>query len=84
MDSQKDNFIDWLQFDRRLRITYERNANAQTIYTAKSPRESFLFGKRDNASPLAIRWIKYKPNGTPQTIKYFNTYADAMNNGAGK
>lgn len=73
---KKADFIDWLYFDRRHRVKYTTNAHKQKIYTAKNQAEQITFGKATRASPLTIKQVTYKPNGTPQTIKYFATFAE--------
>ena len=72
----KNAFLDWLFFDRRHRVTYTTNAHRQKIYTAKNQAEEITFGKATRASPLVIKQVKYKPDGMPDKIKFFATYAE--------
>lgn len=74
----KNDFLDWLFFDRRHRVTYTTNAHKQKIYTAKSQAEKITFGKATRASPLIIKQVIYKPNGMPDTIKFFATFAECI------
>ena len=74
----KNAFLDWLYFERRARVTFEANAHKQKIYTAKNEHERITFGKASRTAPLVIRWIKYKPNRTPDTIKFFANYRDTI------
>ena len=74
----KADFIDWLYFDRRHKVTTTTNDNGQKIYTARNGAECFTFGQATENASLVIRWIRYKPNGTPDHIKYFSNYADTV------
>ena len=74
----KNDFLDWLYFDRRHRVTYTTNTHKQKIYTAKNQAEQITFGKATRASPLTIKQVTYKPNGAPQAIKYFATFAECI------
>ena len=71
----KNSFLDWLYFEHRARVTYKTNANAQTIYTAKTPRERLTF----KAEPVAILQVIYKPNDAPQAVNRFDSFADFIN-----
>ena len=74
----KNNFLDWLFFDRRHRVTHTTNSHRQKIYTAKNQTEQITFGKATRASPLTIRQVIYKPDGMPDIIKYFATFAECV------
>ena len=74
----KAAFLDWLYFERRARVTFVINDRQQKIYTAKTDRERVTFGKRDESAPLAILWVHYAPNGTPDDIKQFKTFAETV------
>ena len=74
----KNDFLDWLYFDRRHRVTYTTNNHAQKIYTARNNAECLTFGKATRANPLIIKQVKYKPDGMPDTIKFFSTFAECI------
>lgn len=74
----KNDFLDWLYFDRRHRVKYTTNSHKQKIYTAKNQAEKITFGKATRTSPLAIRQVKYKSDGMPDTIKFFATFAECI------
>ena len=74
----RNDFIDWLYFDRRHKVTTTTNDNKQKIYTARNGAECLTFGQATDTAPLVVRWIHYKPNGTPDRIKYFANYTDTV------
>ena len=74
----KNNFLDWLYFEHRARVIFTTNAHKQKIYTAKNQTEQITFGKATRASPLTIKQVTYKPDGMPDTIKFFATFAECV------
>ena len=74
----KNKFLDWLYFDRRHRVIYTTNAHRQKIYTARNNVECLTFGKATRTSPLKIKQVTYKPDGMPDTINFFTTFDECI------
>ena len=74
----KNQFLDWLYFERRQRVTFEINANNQKIYTAKNDRERVTFGKCKRGAPLKIRRITYTDAGTIKTVEHYQKFIDLI------
>ena len=74
----KNQFLDWLYFERRHRVTFEVNAKKQKIYTAKNDRERVTFGKSKRGAPLKIRRITYTDAGTIKTVEHYQKFTDLI------